>query len=73
MRELQVGDMVYQYDTAGNIYTLTICKISGGGDEPMIYDCGYGNIAFDNNAIGTSVFLTKKDAENAFKRYFDNL
>ena len=46
----KVGDKVYQYDTAGDIYELEITKI--------IYDTK--GIAFDERAIGKSIFLTKE-------------
>ena len=52
----KVGDTVYQIDTAGNIYESKIIK--------TIYDT-YG-IAFDERAIGKSIFLTREEAENAF-------
>ena len=47
-----VGDTVYQVD-ANKIYQITI--------KNLIYDAGH--IAFDENAIGKSVFLTRKEAE----------
>ena len=48
----KVGDTVYQVD-ANKIYPVTI--------KNLIYDAGH--IAFDENAIGKSVFLTRKEAE----------
>lgn len=48
----KVGDTVYQVD-ANKIYPITI--------KNLIYDAGH--IAFDENAIGKSVFLTRKEAE----------
>lgn len=49
-----IGDSVYQRDNAGDIYKSTIKKI--------IYetDC----IAFDESAIGQSVFLSEEDLKN---------
>ena len=54
---VKVGDTVYQTDTAGRIYASTVKNI--------IYDTS--SIAFDERAIGTTVFLTKKQAEKALK------
>ena len=48
----KVGDTVYQLDTAGDIYESEITKI--------IYDTN--GIAFDETAIGKSIFLTREDA-----------
>lgn len=53
----KVGDTVYQTDTAGQIYASTVKNI--------IYDTS--SIAFDERAIGTTVFLTKEQAEKALK------
>lgn len=46
-----IGDSVYQRDNAGNIYKSTIKKI--------IYETD--GIAFDDSAIGQSVFLSEED------------
>lgn len=54
---VKVGDTVYQTDTAGRIYASTVKNI--------IYDTS--SIAFDERAIGTTVFLTKEQAEKALK------
>lgn len=51
--KLKVGDKIYQYDTAGNIYESEITKI--------IYDTK--GIAFDETAIGKSIFLTLEDVK----------
>ena len=48
----KVGDTIYQVDS-NKIYPITI--------KNLIYDAGH--IAFDENAIGKSVFLTRKEAE----------
>lgn len=54
----KVGDTVYQTDTDGErIYESTIKRI--------IYDTG--NIAFDETAIGTRIFLTKEESEALLK------
>ena len=50
----KVGDTVYQAD-ASRIYPITIKK--------LIYDAGH--IAFDEEAIGKTVFLTREEAEAA--------
>lgn len=49
----KVGDTVYQIDLAGNIYESKISKI--------IYDTN--GIAFDERAIGKSIFLSREVAE----------
>ena len=49
---VKVGDTVYQVDDC-RMYPITVRKI--------IYDCGF--IAFDGDAVGKSVFLSKDDAE----------
>ena len=49
---MKIGDTVYQVD-ACRVYPITIRKI--------IYDCGY--IAFDDDAIGKSVYLSEDDAK----------
>ena len=54
---VKVGDTVYQTDTAGRIYASTVKNI--------IY--GTSSIAFDERAIGITVFLTKEEAEKALK------
>ena len=51
---VKVGDTVYQTDGV-RIYPSTIQKV--------IYDTGV--IAFDETAIGKSIFLTKEEAEKA--------
>lgn len=53
----KVGDKVYQFDNGGEIYESEI--------KGLIYDCG--NFAFDERAIGTSIFLTKAEAEARLK------
>ena len=52
----KVGDTVYQTDGA-RIYESTIRKV--------IFETE--NIAFDENAIGNSVFLSRQDAEKALE------
>lgn len=53
----KVGDTVYQADTAGRIYEI---KVKG-----IIYDTD--GVAFDDRAIGKTVFLTKEEAEKALE------
>ena len=52
----KIGDTVYQADTE-RIYGLEVKKV--------IYDCGH--IAFDDEAIGKTVFLTREATEDALK------
>ena len=70
MNELKLFDKVYQHDNGGNIYESEIIGISGATDKPVIYDCGF--LAFDHNAIGKSIFLTKEDAEKHYKEVMQN-
>lgn len=53
----KAGDKVYQFDNGGEIYESEI--------KGLIYDCG--NFAFDEMAIGKSVFLTKTEAQARLK------
>ena len=53
---LKVGDTVYQADV-NRVYPMTI--------KTLIYDVGY--LAFDERAIGKTVFLTREDAQAALK------
>ena len=59
----RVGDTVYQRDNAGNVYESRISKI--------IYDTANG-IAFNESAIGKSIFLTREEAEETFIRSDNN-
>lgn len=59
---VKVGDTVYQTDTAGRIYASTVKNI--------IYDTS--SIAFDERAIGITVFLTQEEAEKALKGMQNN-
>lgn len=58
----KVGDTVYQVDSE-RIYESTV--------EKIIYDTD--GIAFDETAIGESVFLTKEEAEKALERRKENV
>lgn len=57
-RPCKVGDKVYQADSAGTLFESKIIKI--------IYDT-YG-IAFDESAIGKTVFLTEQEAQSALEK-----
>lgn len=56
----KAGDKVYQFDNGGEIYEIEIRSIYYANNT-LIYDCGY--FAFDERAIGESIFLTKAEAE----------
>lgn len=58
---MKIGDTVYQID-ACRVYPITVRKI--------IYDCGY--LAFDDDAIGDSVFLSEDDAKKALNGSDEN-
>ena len=58
---MKIGDTVYQVD-ACRVYPITIRKI--------IYDCGY--IAFDDDAIGKSVYLSEDDAKAVLNGDIEN-
>lgn len=53
----KVGDTVYQVDNAGRIYESKI--------KTVIYDTD--GIAFDEKAIGKSIYLTREEAEKALE------
>lgn len=54
-----VPEVMFQVDNSERVYQLNIRKI--------IYDTGPGNIAFDKDAIGKSIFHTREAAEAALK------
>lgn len=56
----KVGDTVYQVDDI-RVYALEV--------RNLIYDAGI--LAFDESAIGKTVFLTREDAEAALRREQD--
>lgn len=56
----KVGDKVYQADSE-RVYESTVTKI--------IYDTN--SIAFDERAIGETVFLTREEAEEALRKERD--
>lgn len=55
---LEVGDKVFQVDSAGNVFESRITKI--------IYDTN--GIAFEKSAIGETVFLTEQEAQAALEK-----
>jgi hypothetical protein len=59
----KVGDTVYQVDGV-RIYESTIDEITYTARTTIYYTNG---IAFDDRAIGASIFLTKEEAEKALK------
>lgn len=56
----KAGDKVYQFDNGGKIYESEIKSIYYANNT-LIYDCGY--CAFDERAIGESIFLSEAEAE----------
>ena len=60
---VKVGDRVYQTDGV-MIYESTIDEITYYTDAVIYYTSG---IAFDDRAIGDSIFLTRGEAEQALK------
>ena len=64
----KVGDTVYQINKTpylGEIYELEIFDISLRNGKPY-YETE--RIDFDDTAIGTSIFLTREEAEKALER-----
>lgn len=59
-----VPEVMFQIDNSERVYQLNIRKI--------IYDTGPGNIAFDKDAIGKSIFHTREAAEAALKGRYQN-
>lgn len=61
----KVGDVVYQTDEV-RLYKDTIRKIDISSIGTIYYT---ESIAFDERAIGKSIFLTSEEAEKALKGY----
>lgn len=60
----KVGDVVYQTDGV-NIYENEVCEISLSKRAVIYYT--ENAVAFDETALGKSIFLTKEEAERALK------
>jgi hypothetical protein len=60
MKDIKIGDKVYQKDGTGRIYESTVKDIYPYNGQ-IIYDTD--SIAFDKRAIGTSIFLTREELE----------
>ena len=60
----KVGDVVYQTDGV-NIYENEVCEISLSKRAVIYYT--ENAVAFDETALGKSIFLTKQEAERALK------
>ena len=56
----KVGDVVYQTDGV-NIYESKVCEISLSKRAVIYYT--ENAVAFDETALGKSIFLTKEEAE----------
>jgi hypothetical protein len=56
----KVGDVVYQTDGV-NIYESEVCEISLSKRSVIYYT--ENAVAFDETALGKSIFLTKEEAE----------
>mgnify|MGYP007056177379 CR=1 FL=1 len=61
----KVGDKVYQVD-AEKVYESTVTSIIIGQNAPIIYDTD-GGVAFNDRAIGHSIFLNSWEAERALE------
>lgn len=69
MKPCKVGDTVYQTDTNGTkIFCSTIRSIIFG--ERIIYDTD--GVAFDEQAIGKSIYLSKEEAEAHLRKLQEN-
>ena len=72
MRNLNIGDKVYLPQTTAKETMATeaiIIGISGGTQEPIVYDCGW--FGFDLSAIEANcVFLSKAECEEYIKNNF---
>lgn len=58
-----LGDKVFSFDTAGNIYSQTIFRFSFGVYGLMLES----DVSFDSDLIGERFFLSRKEAEQALK------
>lgn len=65
MLTCKVGDNVYQ-EYAGQVYESTITRIIIRQNAPILYDTDRG-FAFNDHAIGRSVFLNRWEAERALE------
>ena len=63
--QCNIGNTVYELDNAGRIYELMIFAITIYSGRLYFETQG---IAFDERAIGKSIFLTKEEAEEEAKR-----
>lgn len=63
--QCKIGDTVYQLDNAGRIYESMVFAITIYSGRLYFETLG---IAFDERAIGKSIFLTKEEAEAEAKR-----
>lgn len=64
---VKVGDKVYQYDNGGRIYESKVVWFYYDKDyRRVVYDCNSG-LAFSEDAIGKTVFLTREEAEKALE------
>lgn len=63
----KVGDTVYEYDNVGRIYESEVVWFYYDKDyKRVVYDCNT-ELAFSEEAIGKTVFLSRKEAEKALK------
>ncbi len=60
---MKIGDKVYEIGNSGTLIVEGIIKRIYTVNNITIYDTGKGGIAFDERAIGKSVFLTKEEAK----------
>lgn len=64
----KVGDKVYQYDNGGRIYESEVVWFYYDKDyKRVVYDCN-SELAFSEEAIGKSVYLSREEAEKALRR-----
>lgn len=61
----KVGDTVWEHDSAGRLYQYTVTT-AYFADGKVIFDAD--GISFSQEAIGTSIFLTREEAEAALER-----
>lgn len=63
----KVGDKVYQYDNGGRIYESEVVWFYYDKDyKRVVYDCN-SELAFSEEAIGKSVYLSREEAAKALE------
>lgn len=63
----EIGDKVYQHDSAGHIYESTVLEVIENL-VPGLYYYVTNVIDFDERAVGNSVFKSAEEAKEHYKK-----